>query len=103
MGLRTREQRDLVPKLYESVGQVRHDAFGTAIQAGRHRLIQRRDLCDLHKSSLTPNGPVIGLTTRVGCYNRASTYRYARTLGIEPRKPVGAPRMRGLRQSWCRT
>jgi hypothetical protein len=36
-------------------------------------------------------------------YNRACTYRHARTLGIEPRKPVGPPRMRGLGQSWCRT
>ena len=49
VGLRTREQRDLVPKLHESVGQVRHDAFGAAIQAWRHRLIQRRDLSDFHK------------------------------------------------------
>jgi len=32
-----------------------------------------------------------------------STYRNAHTLGIELRKPVGLPRMRGLRQSWCRT
>ena len=39
-------------------------------------------------------GPVIELTTCVGCYNRASTYRHARTLGIGPRKPVGCPRMR---------
>jgi len=57
MGLRTREQRDLVPKLYESVGQVRHDAFGTAIQTGRHRLIQRRDLCDLHKMPSIQSAP----------------------------------------------
>jgi hypothetical protein len=32
---------------------------------------------------------VIGLTPRVGCYNSVSTYRNARTLGIEPRKSVG--------------
>jgi hypothetical protein len=38
-----------------------------------------------------------------GRYNRAYTYRHARTLGIEPRKPVGPPRMRGLGQLWCRT
>jgi len=38
-----------------------------------------------------------------GRYNRARTYWHARTLGIEPRKPVGPPRMRGLGQSWCRT
>ena len=31
MGLRTREQRDLVPKLDESVGQMRHDPLGAAV------------------------------------------------------------------------
>src|SRR5260370_17818039 len=63
MGPRSRESRDRGPKLYERVGRVCHDAFGAAIQAGRHRLIQRRDLCDLHKmpsiqpaSRLTPTG-----------------------------------------------
>jgi transposase len=32
-----------------SVGQVRHDAFGAAIQSWRHRLIQRRDLSDFQR------------------------------------------------------
>jgi len=42
---------------------------------------------------------VIGLTVRAECHNRASTCPHACTLGIEPRKPVGPSRMRGLRQS----
>ena len=49
--LRAREQRHVVPKLHQRVGQVRHDPFGAAVEPGRDRLIQRRDLSDSIKQS----------------------------------------------------
>jgi hypothetical protein len=49
MGIRTGEQRDVVTQFDESVGQMRYDAFGAAVQSRRHRLIERRDLSYFHE------------------------------------------------------
>lgn len=51
LGVDRGEQGDVVPQVDQGVGQVGDDAFGAAIQPGRHGLIQRRDLGDLHGRS----------------------------------------------------
>ncbi len=43
------EQGDLVPKIDQGVGQMRHDAFCTAIEAWRNGFVQGRHLGDLHR------------------------------------------------------
>ena len=48
--LGTGEQRHLVAELDQGVGEVGDDPFRAAVEAGRDRLVERRDLGNLHKA-----------------------------------------------------
>ena len=98
--LRAREQRDLVPELDESVGQVRDDAFSAAIQARRHRLIQGRDLSDLHK--MPSINPVVSRLTRIGSFAAKHFLQTAARLQL-PRSIMAGPIMWSCRPDPDRT
>ena len=59
-------------------GQVRDDAFGAAIQFWRHRLIQRRDLSDLHKMPSINRS--VSRLTRIGSFAAKYPARHPRVL-----------------------
>src|ERR1700739_2780690 len=48
-GITARKQNNFVPLLYQFIGQVRNHSFGASIKFWRDALIQRRNLCNLHK------------------------------------------------------
>jgi hypothetical protein len=60
-----REQRHLVAELRQGIRQMRHDPFRAAVEAWRHRLVQRCDLRDPHQP------PFRVFLETVGCGSRA--------------------------------
>ena len=51
-GVGAGEQHDVMPELDQGVGKMGHDPLGTAVEAGRHRFVEGRHLCDPHRASL---------------------------------------------------